>query len=193
MSKRHSDSEPPPQADPVNTAARSPEAGESTRPAVETQAELADVQERLLRALAEQENIRRRAQRELRDALKFAAADVAKDLLATADNLSRAIASVPQENAADDAVRRWVEGIEATERGLRETFERHGIRRIDPIGEVFDPNRHQAMFEVPDDQHPDGTVATVVQPGYLHHDRLLRPALVGVAKAKEAASSTPQG
>jgi molecular chaperone GrpE len=180
MSRHYSATEPP-QSDPG--------AGESTQPSAEIQAELTDVKDRLLRALAEQENIRRRAQRELRDAIKFCAADVAKDLLATADNLSRAIASMPRDKAGDEAVRQWLEGIEATERGLRETFERHGIRRLDPIGEAFDPNRHQAMFEVPDDQHPDGTVVTVVQPGYLHHDRLLRPALVGVAKANEAASS----
>ena len=144
--------------------------------------ELADVKDRLLRSLAEQENIRRRAERDREEAVRFAASGVVRDLLVTADNLRRAIESVSGEDTADERVRRLLTGVEATERVLLDTFEQNGIRRIDPLGQPFDPNLHQAMFEVEEPGRPAGTVAQVLQPGYLYHDRLLRPAMVAVVK-----------
>jgi molecular chaperone GrpE len=151
------------------------------------EAEVQDLKDRLLRALAEQENIRRRAGREREDAVRFAGSDLIGDLLPTADNLRRAIDSVPAERAgADEVMRNLLAGVEATESALLRAFEKHGIRRIEPKpGEAFDPHRHQAMLEVADSGQPDGTIAQVLQPGYLHHDRLLRPALVGVARNSE--------
>ena len=149
-------------------------------------AELATTKDHLLRCLADQENVRRQAQRDRDEAVRYAAFRFARDLLQTADNLERAIASVPQEKRADATVGGLLAGIEATRRGLLDAFARHGLRRLDPIGEKFDPNWHEASFELPDDQYPPGAVTSVLQPGYVHHERLLRPALVGVSKAPEA-------
>jgi molecular chaperone GrpE len=149
------------------------------------EAEVADCKDRVLRALAEQENSRRRAERERQDAIRFAAAGFARDLLETADNLRRAIESVPDETANDETVQRLLAGIVATERALLDAFEKHGIRRVDALGQRFDPDHHEAVFEVADAASPPGTVAEVLQPGYLHHDRLLRPAKVGVAKGDD--------
>jgi molecular chaperone GrpE len=166
-----------------------PAAGSQTGSAVQVaalEAELADCRDRLLRVLADQENARRRAGRERDEAVKYAASGLARDLLATADNLRRAIASVPEEKAADPAMQRWIAGVEATERALLEALAKHGIRRIEALGGTFDPDRHEAAFEVTGSEHPEGTVADVLQEGYLHHDRLLRPAMVGVAKSGEA-------
>jgi molecular chaperone GrpE len=155
----------------------------------ELETEVANLKDRLLRALAEQENTRRRAQREREEATRFAAWPLARDLLATADNLRRAIESVPADQAAD-AVAQLLAGVAATERALLEALEKHGIRRIDALGEPFDPDRHEAAFQVSDSQHPPGTVAEVIQEGYLHHDRLLRPAMVGVADGGQDSSAT---
>jgi molecular chaperone GrpE len=156
----------------------------------ELEAEVADLQDRLLRALAEQENTRRRAQREREEAIRFAASPLARDLLATADNLRRAIESVPAEGAGDEAVAQLLAGVAATERALLEALEKHGIRRIDALGELFDPDRHEAVFQVSNSEQAAGTVAEVIQEGYLHHDRLLRPAMVGVAKGGQDSSAT---
>jgi molecular chaperone GrpE len=146
------------------------------------EAELADHKDRLLRALAETENTRRRAQREREDATKYAIAAFAKDLLSTADNLRRALESLPEAEVRDERSRSLLAGVAATERELLSVFERHGIRRIDPMGERFDHNSHQAIFEAERSDQPPGTIVEVLQPGYLLHDRLLRPAMVGVAK-----------
>jgi molecular chaperone GrpE len=159
---------------------------DAPRPAAELAAELAECKDRLLRAMAEQENARRRAQRERDEAVRFATSGLARDLLPTADNLRRAIESVPEEQASSEPVRQLLAGIVATERALLEALEKHGIRRIDALGEPFDPERHEAMFEVVDDQRPAGIVAEVLQPGYLHHERLLRPAVVGVTRSEDA-------
>jgi molecular chaperone GrpE len=149
--------------------------------------EIAELKDRLLRALAEQENIRRRAAREREAAVQFAASDLARDLLPTLDNLRRALDAAPEGAAADEAARNILAGVAATERALLDALARHGIFRVEPIpGEAFDPHRHQAMFEVAGSEHPPGAVAQVVQPGYVHHDRLLRPALVGVAAGSDA-------
>jgi molecular chaperone GrpE len=144
--------------------------------------ELAERQDRLLRALAETENTRRRAQREREEAAKYAVAGFAKDLLSAADNLRRALDSLPEARVRDEPIRNLLTGVAATERELLAVFERHGIRRIDPRGERFDHNFHQAIFEVERPGEPAGTIVEVLQPGYLLHDRLLRPAMVGVAK-----------
>lgn len=148
-------------------------------------AELAEVKDKLLRALAEQQNIRQRTARECQDRVKYAAADFGRDLLGVADNLRRALSSVPKQ--ISDDVRQWLTGVEATEHMLQEAFERHGIKRLDPLGTPFDPNFHQAVFAAPDETRPPGTVIEVMAPGYIQHERLLRPAMVGVAKEPEPA------
>jgi molecular chaperone GrpE len=147
------------------------------------ESELADAKDKLLRALAETENVRRRAQREREDAAKYGASNLARDLINVADNLRRALASVPEGQVTDELTRTLLQGVDATERELLAAFERHGIRRIDPMGERFDHNFHQAIMEVENSGQPGGTVVQVLQPGYAMHDRLLRPAMVGVAKA----------
>ena len=147
------------------------------------EAELAEQKDRLLRALAETENVRRRAQREREDASKYAVTGFAKDLLSAADNLRRALESLPEAEIKDEHTRSLLAGVAATERELLSVFERHGIRRIDPKGDPFDHNFHQAIFEAVRNDQPSGTVVEVLQPGYVLHDRLLRPAMVGVAKA----------
>ena len=150
----------------------------------ESETVVADLRDRLLRALAEQENLRRRAAREREQAVKFAAAEVVKDLLPTIDNLHRAIDSARRGGAAaEDAREALLAGIAATEWGLLEALSKHGITPINPRRcEPFDPVHHHAIFEVTDSDCPPGTIAQVMQPGYIYHDRLLRPALVGVAK-----------
>lgn len=158
------------------------------REVAELTSELATTKDRLLRCLADQENIRRQARRDRDDAVRYAAFQFAGDLLQTADNLERAIASVSQENRTHSAVSGLLTGVEATYRALLDAFAKHGLRRLDPVGEKFDPNWHESSFELADDRHPPGTVASVLQPGYLHHERLLRPALVGVSKAPEPTS-----
>ena len=151
------------------------------------EAEAADAKDKLLRALAETENVRRRAQREREDAAKYGASNFAKDLINVADNLRRALASVPEGQVKDELTRTLLQGVDATERELLAAFERHGIRRIDPMGERFDHNFHQAIMEVENSGQPPGTVVQVLQPGYAMHDRLLRPAMVGVAKGERPA------
>lgn len=144
--------------------------------------DLAATRDKLLRALAETENIRKRTQREREDAGKYAASAFAKDMLNVADNLRRALAAVPPEGEQDEMTRNLLAGVAATERELLAALERHGIKRLDPHGERFDHNFHQAMFEVDNTGEPPGTIVQVLQPGYIIHDRLLRPAMVAVAK-----------
>jgi molecular chaperone GrpE len=149
-------------------------------------AEIADLKGRLLRALADQENLRRRAARDRDEAVRFAASDLIRDLLPSVDNLRRAIESISDQQAAEDeALRNLLVGVTASERALLDGLEKNDIRRIDPArGEPFDPHLHQAMFEVDADDAPPGSVAQVIQPGYAYHERLLRPALVGVARGE---------
>ena len=148
------------------------------------EAELAETKDRLLRSLAETENVRRRAERDRSDAAKYGVTQFARDLLDVADNLRRALESVPENQVRDDVTRNLLAGVAATERALLSAFERHGIRRLDPKGERFDHNFHQAIFEAESTGKPAGTVVEVLQPGYVLHDRLLRPAMVGVAKGE---------
>ena len=146
------------------------------------EAELAEQKGHLLRALAETENVRRRAQREREDVLKYAVSGFAKELLSVADNLRRALDSLPESEVRDERTRGLLAGVAATERELLSVFERHGIQRIDPDGQRFDHNLHQAIFEAERPGKPSGMIIEVLQPGYVLHDRLLRPAMVGVAK-----------
>lgn len=146
--------------------------------------QIAELKDKLLRALAENENVRRRAERQQSEAGQYAITSFARDVLSIADNLHRALDAIPQgirDNADGET---FVSGIEMTERELLASLERHGIRKIVPEGEKFDHNLHQAVFEVEDTDAPAGTVVQVVQPGYVIKDRLLRPAMVGVAKAR---------
>jgi molecular chaperone GrpE len=147
--------------------------------------ELEETRERLLRSLAESENLRRRHARDLDEARKYAITAFARELLDVADNLNRALASIPPKaRERIDLIKNLADGVSMTEKTLLGVFERHQIVKVIPeIGEKFDHNRHQAMFEVATDAQPAGTVAQVVQPGYVLADRLLRPAMVGVAKA----------
>ncbi len=156
--------------------------------------EVAELRDRLLRSLADMENLRRRTGREVEEARKYAMTGFARDLLEVADNLSRALASVPAEARAEsDPMRNLVTGIEMTERSLLAMLERHNVQKVLPAkGERFDHNRHQAMFELPSDDLPPGSVAEVLQPGYVIADRLLRPALVGVVKASPRPAGSPQ-
>ena len=155
--------------------------------------ENAELKDRALRALAETENMRRRAEREASDARTYAVTNFARDMLSVADNLERALASLTEEqrNANDEALKGLIAGVELTSKDLTGVLARHNVKRIDPIGEKFDPNFHQAMFEAPDDKVPSGSVSQVVQSGWKISERVLRPALVGVSKG--GAKAAPQG
>ena len=146
-------------------------------------AENAEMRDRLLRTLADMENLRRRTEREKADTARYAITNFARDVLTVGDNLKRTMDHVPAEAAAQDpALKSFLEGVELTERELLNVLERHGVTRIEPLGQRFDPNSHQAMYEVPDPSVPEGTVVDVMQSGYAIGDRCLRPALVAVAK-----------
>ena len=157
-----------PQVDPVAVLAR----------------EAADMKDRLLRTLAEMENLRRRTDKEVADARTYGVTNFARDILAVADNMERALKALDDEirTKADAGVKALLDGVELTERELIKVMEKHGVRRLEPAGQKFDPNLHQAMLEVPDPSVPSGTVVQVMQPGYTIGERVLRPALVGVAK-----------
>ena len=146
--------------------------------------EAAEAKDRMLRTLAEMENLRKRTAREVSDARTYGISGFARDVLDIADNLQRALDAVSAEAraAADPGLKSLIEGVELTERSLHNALEKHGVKRFDPAGEKFDPNIHQAMYEVPDPSVPAGTIAHVVQAGYMIGERVLRPALVGVAK-----------
>jgi len=146
--------------------------------------EIAALNDKLLRTLAEGENLRRRAQREREDTAKYAITNFAREILFVADNLQRALASLPETpEDADDAISAFADGVKLTERELQSIFERHGIEKIDPKGRKFDHDRHEAMFEIPTADAPAGTVVQVFEIGYMLQDRLLRAAKVAVAKA----------
>ncbi len=149
----------------------------------ELETELAAANDRMLRLVAETENIRKRSEREREDTLRYAASGLAKDLLNVADNLHRALSAVPEDmREGDEAAKNFIVGVEMTEKELLAAFEKHGIQQILPLGEKFDYEKHQAMFELPSTGQAPGTVVELMQPGYIMHERLLRPAMVGVAK-----------
>lgn len=158
------------------------------------EAEVRSLKDQLLRALAEAENQRRRSQREREDAVKYAAAPFARDVVEVADNLRRALDSVPDEAVeADEHLKTLMAGVEMTEKELLAVFDKHGIERIDPVGEPLDPHSHEAMFEVPDADAPSGTVVQVLRVGYRMRGRLLRAAQVGVAKGGPKAPEPDDG
>lgn len=156
--------------------------------------EVAEAKDRVLRTLAEMENLRKRTQREVSDARTYGITAFARDVLDIADNLQRALDAVPLEarEAADPGLKALIEGVELTEKSLHKALEKNGVQKLDPLGEKFNPNFHQAMYEVPDASVPSGTVVQVVQGGYTIGERVLRPALVAVAKggAKPAPAAT---
>lgn len=149
-----------------------------------------ELKDRALRGAAEMENLRRRTARDVADARTYAVANFARDMLGVSDNLRRALDAIPAELRAENTagLAALVEGVEMTERAMLSALERHGVRKLEPQGEKFDPNFHQAMFEVPDGSVPANTVVQVVQPGYSIGERVLRPAMVGVSKGGLASS-----
>jgi molecular chaperone GrpE len=153
-----------------------------TQQLVGLETEVANLKDQWMRAMAETENLRRRAQRDREEALKYASANFGRDMLSIADNLRRALESCPTPEALPDTVKSLIQGIELTESSLLSTFDRYGIKKVEPLREKFDPNFHQAMFEIEDATVAPGTILQVLQPGYVMHDRLLRPAMVGVSK-----------
>ena len=151
--------------------------------------ENADLKDKLLRTMADMENLRRRAEREKAEATLYAATNFARDVLPVSDNLSRALDSMSEEERqnADESVKKLLEGMTLTQRELLNTLQKHNIKIIEPMGEKFDPNLHQAMYEVPDPEAVSGTVVAVMQAGYSIGERILRPAMVGVAKSDKKA------
>ncbi|HYP11010.1 MAG TPA: nucleotide exchange factor GrpE [Xanthobacteraceae bacterium] len=166
------------------TSAGASEQAQAPEPSTAFEREHAEMKDRLLRALAEMENLRKRTEREIADSRLYSVTSFARDLLVVADNMRRALETVPPElrNTAESGVKALIDGVELTERELLKALEKNGVRQFTPQGEKFDPNVHQAMFEIPDATVPAGSVVQVVQPGYMIGDRVLRPALVGVSK-----------
>jgi molecular chaperone GrpE len=163
------------------TAEGAPELAEHDRVA-ELEQQLEEAKSKALYAAAETQNVRRRLEAEKQQASAYAAAQFARDMLAIKDHLDRALAAVSEELRADKVASQFLAGIEATSRELDAAFQRQGIIRINSIGETLDPHRHQAMMEVPTEDAEPGTIVDELQAGYMMKDRLLRPALVGVAK-----------
>jgi molecular chaperone GrpE len=146
--------------------------------------EVSEHKDRHLRTLAEMENLRRRTDREVADSRVYGVTNFARDILGVADNMARSVTALTAELSAraDEGVKALLEGVELTERELLKVLEKHGVKKFEPLGEKFDPNLHQAVFEMPDPTKPAGTVAQVIQPGYMIGERVLRPAMVAVAK-----------
>ena len=168
------------------------EADQSADPLIEMTAERDTLKDQLLRALAETENMRRRSEREADTARKYGHTQFARDLVGAIDNLARALESAPLDKSSfDESVQSLLTGIELSWTEIQSVIEKHGVRQINPAGEKFDYNFHQAMFEVPTNDQPPGMVLEVVQHGYALYDRLLRPAMVGVSKAADNADTAP--
>ncbi len=174
-------------------AANEDTAGETADPIAEAKREALEFKDKLLRTLAEMENLRKRTEREVLDARVYGIAGFARDVLAVADNMHRALEAIGPDlrDAADPKVKALIEGVELTERELMKILEKNGVQKFSPQGEKFDPNFHQAMYEVPDPSVPAGTVVQVVQAGYTIGDRVLRPALVAVSKGGAKAAPAP--
>jgi molecular chaperone GrpE len=192
----------PHQAEPVTSSAE-PQAttAPSGEPATQAEAallaaldtaqrEAAELKDKLLRTLAEMENLRRRTEREVADARTYGVTGFARDVLAVADNMHRALEAVDpaSREAADPKIKALIEGVELTERELHKSLEKNGVRKFSPLGEKFDPNFHQAMFEMQSPDLPPGSVGQVFQAGYMIGERVLRPAMVGVVKAAPKAA-----
>ena len=181
-----SDTRPPSDSDTVPTgdAAMQPEPAVAPQPSTSLDRELAEAKDRLLRALADMDNMRKRTEREVADARVFGISNFARDILGVADNMHRAMQALDDElrAKADEATKALLEGVELTERELINVLEKHGVTKVEPLGQKFDPNRHQAMYEIEDASVPSGSVIQVMQAGYLIGERVLRPALVAVSK-----------
>jgi molecular chaperone GrpE len=169
----------------TNSALAEPEAANENNPVAVLEAQVVELRDKFLRAVAEAENIRKRAERERAEERTYGIAGFARDILGVADNLARTLNAMGTEArvSAEGPLKALLDGVELTERELQKALANNGIRRIDPYGEKFDPNFHQAMFEVPDPNLPAGMVAQVIQPGYAIGERVLRPAMVGISKA----------
>jgi molecular chaperone GrpE len=177
----------------TEAAAPEAEAAPALDPLEVLKAEHLDLKDKYLRLAAEMDNLRRRTEREIKDAKTYATTGFARDMLAVSDNLRRALDAVTAEAraAADTGLITLVEGVEMTERAMLSTLERHGVKKLEPAGQKFDPNFHQAMFEVPNADMPNNTVIQVVQDGYVIGDRVLRPAMVGVSKGGPKTDAAP--
>lgn len=171
------------------------EAAATPDPIEALKAENQEMRDKLLRTIAEMENLRKRTEREISDTRSYAIAGFARDMLTATDSLSRALMVLPAEarDSADPTVRSLIEGIEMTEREMQRLLAKHGVKPIEAEGQKFDPHKHQAMFEVPDPSRPEGTVVQVVQAGFAIGDRVLRPAMVGVAKGGGANGVPAEG
>ena len=188
-----------PDAVPADEAAMQPDAAPAApKASTSLDRELADYKDRLLRTLADMENMRKRTEREVADARVYGISAFARDILGVADNMHRAMQALDDElrAKADDTMKALLDGVELTERELINVLEKHGVKKIEPLNQKFDPNRHQAMFEVEDASVLSGTVVQVMQAGYLIGERVLRPALVAVSKgggkfAPAAAAAPP--
>lgn len=181
----------PPEAEPAGDE----EAPESDAPPTyeELLSDVASLKDQLLRALAETENVRRRAERDKADLSKYAVANFAREVLGVADNLRRAVEAVDKDAAeGNEDLKNLHVGIEMTQKALEASYERFGIKPIAAMGEKFDHNFHQAMFEVEDPERPEGVVVQEIQTGYMIHDRLLRPAMVGVSKGGPKPEAGPE-
>lgn len=181
----------------TETSEKPEAAGQETAPEIDPVAELTaqveELKDQRLRLAAEMENMRRRTERDVKDARTFSIAGFARDMLQVSDNLRRALDAVPEGENGEAVLKTLIEGVELTERSMISALEKHGVRKIDPKGQKFDPNFHQAMFEIPNTEVANGTVMEVVQAGYVIGERMLRPALVGVAKGgpKEMPAAEP--
>ncbi|MDB5541729.1 MAG: grpE [Devosia sp.] len=175
--------------------ARPAEAAATPDPLDALRAENGELRDKLLRTIAEMENLRKRTEREIADTRSYAIAGFARDMLTATDSLSRALMVLPAEarESVDPTVRSLIEGIEMTEREMQRLLSKHGVKPIEAEGQKFDPHKHQAMFEVPDPSRPEGTVVQVVQAGFAIGDRVLRPAMVGVAKGGGAQGAPAEG
>jgi molecular chaperone GrpE len=185
---RHQDNKDQVAPEPAEQAA-APGAEAAPDLLAEAQREAAEMKDRLLRTLAEMENLRRRTEREVADARLYGISGFARDVLGVADNMQRAMQALEDELRGNESVKALVEGVELTERELLKVLEKNGVKRFAPLGEKFDPNFHQAMYEVPDASAAPGTVAQVIQDGYKIGERVLRPAMVAVYKAAPKTAS----
>jgi molecular chaperone GrpE len=174
----------PKRAENQENDAAEPQAANENNPVAVLEAQVAELRDKFLRAVAETENVRKRAERDVADERVYGVTAFARDILVVADNLARTLDAVTAEAriSAEGPLKALLEGVELTDRELQKALAKNGIRRIDPQGEKFDPNFHQAVFEVPDANVPAGMVAQVIQPGYAIGNRVLRPAMVGVSK-----------
>ena len=185
---------PPENGATPDAPATAPEAPAAPKASTSLDRELADMKDRLLRTLAEMENLRKRTEREVADARTYGVTNFARDILTVADNMHRAMGALDDElrSTAGEGLKGLLDGVELTERELLNVLEKHGVKKLDPQGQKFDPNRHQAMYEIDDASVPSGTVVQVVQAGYTIGERVLRPALVAVSKGgPKAAAAAP--